>query len=258
METLTHEISIWSDGEIDVIENEPTIPADKWWVVPDGLNGQPLREAAVKKGGTPCVFQTGEFGRHIGTGLPAPITRDWQFFNADLMALAVYNKLFLDLNREEKADIVTAFTGTFGTSTAFCNHKGFGDGHINYVKGEDLDGELPLMFPLICGTDTVYGHVEGDYLAVASWDYRESPPAITNRDILNDPRVRYATVVRNVNIGDGGYQVGKFPRLEGAYGVPYAFITTRQWYYPILRGYLQGYTRARRGLYWPEKDWPYY
>lgn len=247
--------------------HEEPVQSETWYyVLPDWLQGDPeyhfspttpIRGAALDLGGAPDVFRTGNYGSHKNYR-KVPMTKEIQFFNADLMSWMKYNKPFKYLVGAEYDDIVKCFTGTFGDRIAFCN-KTFA-GRANFIKGENLSAELPLFNPLICGTNSLQGEEVGDYLKVKTFKFGEPLPEITSRDIFNDPRVVIATTITGKQVNDG-YAVNHFPRLNGTYGVPYALVTMEDVYYPLW--YKTGkclnkyQALKRRDMYNYPQPWPF-
>ena len=122
-----------------------------YWVEPDVLQSDPEYHTYVdgKRGPrgaapAPAVFILGE-ERNNKNSHNVRLTRELQLFNADLMSLSEYGRLFDDLARTEREYIGSAFRGVFGDTKAFANGTGYqGDEpKVDYVNQKDIGAELP-------------------------------------------------------------------------------------------------------------------
>ena len=189
----------------------------------------------------PAVFILGE-ERNNKNSHSVKMTSELQLFNADLMSLSEYGRLFDDLIRFEREYIGSAFRGVFGDTKAFANNSGFqGDEpKVDYVNGKDLGAALPAYDKIrTCGTNSHTGVEAGRMLLVDTFDPNNLPKNYWV-EILNDPRVFWATVQYR------GGVVGQFPNLSK--GVPLALVSRYPVYYPLEN--LQKYKGEKRPLYY--------
>ena len=230
-----------------------------YWVKPDYELPQnhehyPIRKAAIKLGGAPTVFRAGEYSQHTSYRT-VPMTEPWQRFKADLLAFAEYGKRLSELSGDAYNHIVQAFTGTYGTHVAFTNKVGFGDEdpvRVNYISGENVnnkDAEPPKFSPLLTATNSVGGSDDGIMVKINTFNFDDGPPTYYDISILNDSRVLWATVIKNISLDDNTYAINRFPRLARAQGVPYALVSRDSLYYPL--GHMTKYSGQKRGLYNP-------
>lgn len=262
-----------------------------YWVEPDYAlphthEAYPIREAAVRLNGAPCVF-------HFDYPYAIPLTKEWQEYIAKLMAWSRYRKIWTpptlrlnflrglpavrafvlktvySLNRgalgevyltpEERERVERCFGGTLHARVAFANGTGFGkEPKANWVTMEDLTAELPRLDKVrTCGTNCHQGIETVDHrgrpcLDVYAFIWEDGPPAYVD---LSDPRIVWATVIRPVGVAGGGVAVNKFPRLDGG-DVPLPLIRRRS--LPLLYElwYLEKCPH-RRPLYNPPTGTPW-
>lgn len=202
-----------------------------------------IRRRAIELGGAPCVFRTGK-KLHNAYFTSAKLTKPWQFFWADLMAMVQYGKLFADLVGVQKDHIARAFKGITGSDVAFTNDNGT-DRCNNYVSGE-MQGDDPMIDPLICGGDTKCGVPEGDMVRMYSFIASDVPPPVT-KELLLDPRVGWATIIKP------NKTVTPFPRLTTS--VPYPYITVERYYYPLIELEEYPFSEPARSQYYPSRNY---
>ena len=215
---------------------------EPFWVNPDWYFNPPLEREYGNRNRTPAVFRAGEPIQY-GSYVPAEMTEPIQLFQADLLSLSKFRRHFWELDKEEHDFIATAHKGFYWTGRAFTNFTGFDDNDpkANFVKREFLDYPLPKFHPLICATNTVYGKVirnsqNREMVKIFAWETPFVPPTDYGIEILDDPRVMWATeIYKNVN-PDGTQNVSPFDTLneEGeSIEVPYPFFVRPFYgYYP--------------------------
>ena len=188
----------------------------------------------------PAVFVLGE-ARNNKNSHNVLLTRELQLFNADLMSLSEYGRLFDDLTKAERERIGSAFRGVFGDTKAFANNTGFqgAEPKADYVNNKDLGALLPAYDKIrTCGTNSHTGVEVGNMLQVDTFDPNNLPKNY-GIEILQDSRVFWATIQYR------GGVVNQFPNLT--YGVPLALVSRYPVHYPLEN--VQKYTGAKRPLY---------
>ena len=209
-----------------------------YWVKPDELFG-PIRDCAYKLGSCPAVFTLGEAKNNLNSH-NVLLTRELQFFNADLMALSEYGQLFGALAKTQKEYVGSAFRGVFGNNKAFANGTGFQgkEPKADFVNRKDIDAGLPAYDKIrTCATNNHTGDEVGDMLRIDTFDTNDLPKNF-GVEILQDSRVFWATIQYK------GGEVNKFPNLTK--GVPVALVSRYPVYYPLARLY----RREKRPLYY--------
>lgn len=226
-----------ADGStLEFVEKKRQNATTLWGVLPDGQNpewGMKPRAAAPD----PAVNRTGGLDDYKGTMRRSSFLAAWQWFDLDLLALAMHGKVYRDLTREQRGFILSKFKSIYAGNAAFTNRAGV-DKFNCYPCGETRRGEDPKIDPLICAYKPgsprgglqvleVRTNNKGVQMArINGFRWNSTPPAPD----LNDPRVGWATVIE----ADGG--VSNFGHLGGE-PVPYAIIQFESCWYP------------RRGLY---------
>jgi len=193
-------------------------PVGNTWRVKKDDEFGPIRDAAINLGSAPCVYRVGTYNPATQTfdSGSFTMTEPVQMFCADLLALQGYGRHLSELTVAEYNKIATAFTGLYSTDRAFTNGTGFPvkDGQTprkNFVKKQDLDAsEYPRFHTaLICasiGGATLGGSDQGDGFTLL--DHFITVPIVYGVEILNDPRVFYASVIYK----DG--HLGNFPQMS--------------------------------------------
>ena len=203
-----------------------------------------VRQRAIELGGAPCVFRTGKWVDNTFFR-SANLTRAWQFFWADLMAMVQYGKLLKDLTSTQRTHIIKAFTGMTGGTVAFTNDNGT-DRYNNHLTGEMRGGHDPMIDPLICGGDTKCGVIEGNMVRMYSFLASQVPPRVT-KELLLDPRVGWATIIKPDR------DITPFPRLSTS--VPYPYITVEPYYYPLEELEEYSFSVPARSQYNPPRNY---
>lgn len=177
--------------------------------LPDGIR---------QKAPNPEVFR---LEPHSGT----PFTQEWQRFSFKWI-----KEQSPDLSQ---SDLATKFIHIF--DAAFMNKNRFRDGRANFITGENLDHELPRVFPLVCGGNVLAGTEDGDDLIVETMNGSEPPPSNVSPD-THPWLFQKATIVTRIklDIVDGvqRFKVNRFPELSPADSiVPILSMTTVR--YPL-------------------------
>lgn len=102
--------------------------------------------------------------RHV-SGLPEtvkavqpefmPLTREWQWYWADLFSLSLFNRLYNALNDTEKAEIRLAFRSVTRGDRAFTNRHGWDNGRADYVNRVNLGSGPMAQETINCGGNVV-------------------------------------------------------------------------------------------------------
>ena len=235
------------------LTSPPTGELRRYWVKPDWLSpywGYGPRPAAP----APAVNRSGEILNRTSFRR-ARLTEAWQWFWADLMALAKYQRVYSALTLDEKAFISRAFGGLTGDHLAFTNNAGSSTKNC-YPCGETDRGEDMKLDPLICGGNTLLGsdpvrNERGEWMVkMYSFDANQPPPVAT-LDMLNDPRVLWATIISTKKFPDGSYSLFGFPQLKDGTPVPYPYMTVEDYYYPLEELEEYALTDPKRRIYNP-------
>ena len=113
-----------------------------------------------------------------------------------------------------------------------------------------------MIDPLICGGNTVLGSApvqneHGEWMVrLYSFDANEHPPVAT-LEMLDDPRVLWATVISTTQLPDGSYRLFRFPQLHDGTSVPYPYLTVEPYYYPLEELEEYPLTDPKRPIYNP-------
>lgn len=283
----------FNDGGTD-----PPVAEDWLYILPDflqqpGITGSyyPIRDSAVKLGGAPCIVVinedsiplTKEWQQFIATCMAlSRYNKLWTPPNTTLNWLRPINPVRLavlkfaeriqrarnlidsnELTVEERDQVEKCFTGTLETTVAYCNGQGF-PGRANWVTMQDLDKELPKYDKMRTnGTVCHKGFKTQDDKGKTVYElegfiWEDGPPAVTDRSILADPRIFWATIIRNNKLTNNPvtYAVNRFPRLDGG-SVPLPLIHKRGQPLQCPWIYVSEYTGERRPLYWPPTETPW-
>ena len=212
----------------------------------------------------PGVFRCGDIDDH-SNGHYTRLTKDWQFFWFDLCCKVYYGRYHQDLTKAEYRWLATRWTSVGATTTAFTNFHGL-DKFRNYVTDENRDMEDPKIYTLVCGGAGLAGTPvllkkgkESRWmLKVEHFDGTKPPPPVETIDPYTDPRVFFATTIRDkrikteykITIFDeqtdppsliikkiaGGFSVNPFPQFKKN-GVttdcPVPLIASKDIYYPL-------------------------
>lgn len=211
-------------GQAQESEVSQSLSPGRFWVKPSWETHYwsfKVRSAVVTLGGAPGVFRFGELGNnrrfHRST-----FSERWQFFACELLTLKVFGRTYALLSPDDKKYIRDRFAVLY-SSHLFLNNKAGVDDTSNYVEGEVTD-EPAKIDPFVCAGNTVHGEVvkdsRGRDYVKAECFYIDDDPPIATIEVLNDPRVLWATVERRAV---GGLSVGPFPTLSGK-DVPYPFL----------------------------------
>lgn len=212
----------------------------------------------------PAVFRCGElknpsFGHYVN------LTREWQFFWFDLCCHIYYGKYHQGLTPEELEWFGSKWTSVGATTTAFTNDHGL-DRFRNYVLRKRLDSEDPKIYTLVCGgaslagTPMLYkkGRKKMWMLKVAHFDGNRPPPPVETIDPYTDPRVFFATTIRNKTIKhpysievfdeedaslpcktkdfNHGFSINRFPQFKRGgqlYDCPVPLVAYEDIYFPM-------------------------
>jgi len=230
-----------------------------WWALPDMLRMGHVRECAqpatvlarflnfirLRATGCPAVLRFGNFSNPTYSDT-VPLTKVWQLFLGNLLALSEYGRRLDDLDRDEHAMIGKAYRNVYGDHLALCNNSGYNDiPRADYVNNIDTDKKDPT-FDQVRGfaTNSYRGELVENMVRIQSFDWASGPPASYGVEILDHPAVQVCT-----NQYSGG-AVGKFPYLSG--DVPTALITKAPVYYYAKD--MQRYEGARRAPYWKSES----
>lgn len=222
--------------------NEPPPPQDEWWyLLPDQFYG-PLRECVP----CPAVVRFGDRENPTCSN-PVPLTREWQLFNGDLLSLSEYKRHYWELNNAEFDHIAQAYRGTYGNHTALTNWPE-DEARADFFSRppRDITSPLPTYDAVrgcqtnsYKGTETVSDHGE-PMVQIYTFDWFAGPPVAYGLEILDDPRVVFATIITLTGT------VKKFPRLVS--DVPFAQISRYAVY--IEKYKMQRYIGSRRAPYY--------
>ena len=154
----------------------------------------------------PGVFRCGDIDDHRN-GHYTRLTREWQFFWFDLCCKIYYGRYHQDLTKEEYRWLANRWTSVGATTTAFTNLHGL-DKFRNYVLDTNEGMEDPKIYTLVCGGASLAGtpvlFQKGNerrwMLKVEHFDGNKPPPPVETIDPERDPRVFYATTIRNKRI----------------------------------------------------------
>jgi len=177
----------------------------------------------------PAVMNTGEIDNNRYWTW-SDLTRERQFFWADLLSMQVYGLLYADLNTTQRNRIITAFKGLTLSNKFLTNDRGT-DKYHNYLTGENANQEDPRVAPLICCDDWVQVRGTGinkhgvPMAQLQGFVLGDPLPSVTP-DLLKDPRVLWATIITETG------EIRNFPQLDGL-PVPYPYMTGRDWWYQL-------------------------
>ena len=231
----------------------PTGQLRRYWVKPDWLSpnwGYQPRPAAP----APAVNRSGEIS-DSSYFRRAWLTEAWQWFWVDLLSLSKYQRVYSELTDDEKTFVTRAFSGLTGDHLAFTNNAGSSTKNC-YPCGETDRGEDMKIDPLICGGNTVFGgdpvrNGHGEWMVkMYSFDANQPPPVAT-LDMLNDPRVLWATIISTNRLPDGSFHLFGFPQLKDGTPVPYPYMTVEEYYYPLEELEEYPLTDPKRPIYNP-------
>lgn len=233
---------------------DPPAPVENWkryFVKHDWESGVSNPPNTVRNSApAPEVFRVGEmdaFESHVKVRFTKPL----QFFLADLIAMKCYGVVWQQCTAAQQNYVVKKATALMGPSLFLFNRSKFAK-VANYLTGENLTFDPPMMAALLCGGNTVWGIPAGknkfgrEMVLLHSFSPREPLPSVSAETLL-DPRVLWAT-----NIYEEG-SVGPFPQLQGL-SVPYPFITFEPYYFPAdgLEELGEGEMRSQ---YAPEREY---
>ena len=225
----------------------------RYWVRPDWLSpawGYQPRPAAP----APAVNRSGEISNRTNFRR-AWLTEEWQWFWVDLLSLSKYQRVFSELTEDEQDLITGAFGGLTGDHLAFTNRAGSGTKNC-YPCGETDRGEDMKIDPLITGGNTILGsepvqNKHGQWMVqVYSFDANQPPPVAT-LEMLDDPRVLWATIIGKRELPDGSFPLFGFPQLHDGTSVPYPYITVEDYYYPLAELEEYSFSDPQRPIYNP-------
>jgi hypothetical protein len=213
----------------------PTGQLRRYWVKPDWLSpfwGYRPRDVAPN----PAVNRTGEIDNRLNFRR-ARLNEAWQWFWADLMALAKYQRVYSGLTLDEKAFVSHAFKGLTSDGRAFTNNAGSSTRNC-YPCGETDRGEDMRVDPLICAGNTLLGgdpvrNARGQWMVKMYSFNANQPPPVATLAMLDDPRVLWATIISTKKFPDGSYSLFRFPQLKDGTDVPYPYMTVEDYYYPL-------------------------
>lgn len=213
-----------SDGTSRVlVPGAPGQAVPKFYVQPDQFTAH---WAYKVRPDAPCpaVFRTGVIDDPLSFQR-APFTEAWQWYAAELLALAAFDRRYAQLDQAGKDYVGRKFSDLYNHYKAFTNFQGV-DNCNNYVTGE-LRGADPKIDPLVCASDVITGrpvpNTRGQLMVeLQAFNVHDAPPVPD----LHDPRVMWATVIRT----DGG--LNNFPQLGGL-RVPYPLVSMAQYFYPV-------------------------
>lgn len=219
---------------------EPGTNTDLYRVKPDqamySWNYQ-VRDVAPN----PAVNRTGEI-TDPSNFVRGRLTREWQFFWADLLAMRVYGSSFGSLDAAKRKDIAGLFT-VLGNRNLFLTNRFGTDNCNNYVTGE-MRSEDPVVDPLICAGSTVRvlevrrsvsGATAGmDMARLQTFMQDETPPTVTMDLLAHDPRVlRARDIYPDGRVIDFPQLYQKFPWLD-EHWVPYPYIARHECWFPLM------------------------
>ena len=176
----------------------------------------------------PAVNRTGELDGPQNF-VRSNLTRQWQFFWADLLSMKMYGKLFSATAGAEEDFIIRKFSALSHSDKFLTNFAGT-DIRNNYLTDE-MRGNDPKVDPLICAGSIVEVMEERNnrfsvrMCRLRSFLANDTPPIVTPDLLENDARVLRATV-----IGVAG-NLYPFPHLEGL-DVPYPYISSHDCWFP--------------------------
>lgn len=169
----------------------------------------------------PGVFRCGDIDNHLN-GHYTALTEEWQFFWFDLCCKMVHGRYHQQLTKSEYRALATRWTSVGANTTAFTNAQGL-DKYRNYVLNINRHvKELPKIYTLVCGgarlagTPVLYKKDKESrwMLKVEYFDGTKPPPPVETIDPRTDPRVFYATTVRD-KIVVHPYKMVRFVEEEG-------------------------------------------
>ncbi len=177
----------------------------------------------------PAVDRTGDIEDHKDFER-SPLTKKWQHFFADCLAVQKYGKLYALLTGDPKRYIKAAFNGITRSDRAFTNGRGT-DNCNNYITNT-MRGQDPMIDPLICAGSIVEilevkTNSRGLIMArLATFKATETPPIVTAELLKNDPRILTATIINTKG------ELSHFPQLAGMRN-PYPYISTGDVWFPL-------------------------
>lgn len=167
-----------------------------------------------------------------------PMTEAWQWYAADLLALARYRKLYKELNLTQKEIIRTAFKSLYIGKRAFTNGHGWDDGKRDYIN--NTPGSSPMDQETITTGGNIVELLSGkiriggkDVYKVRQLDATKPPPnPLLYNSVMTPWYIVKATNSQRVKILDANNEwtgrwiedvVEPFPQ-NGGYDVPVAFM----------------------------------
>jgi hypothetical protein len=219
---------------VDYVPKPPSPPL--YGVLPDGRNPEwDFRPRPVAP--DPAVNRTGGIDDYKKTMRRSPFLAAWQWFDMDLLSLAMYGKLYKDLTKTQQNFILGKFKGLYAGNAFITNGAGVDTCNCYPCGGADARrGKEPKIDSLIMAYKPgsprgglqvleVRENAKGvDMARINGFRWNSTPPPPN----LNDPRVGWATTI------EANGNVSNFGHLEGK-PVPYAIIQFEPCWYP-LRG----------------------
>jgi len=201
------------------------------------------------------VFRCGDIENNQN-GHYTKLNKEWQFFMFDLAGRVVFKRPYHELTGAEYEWLAGKFTSVYARTTAFCNglDNGF-DQCVNYITGEQGNGQLPKIYTLVCGgaslvSRSVVTNTQGtQMLKVSRFDGTQPPPPIDTIDPYTDPRVFFATTITGVRV-NGGYKVNRFDQYDGS-DVAVPLIASADIYFPVRDTHLYQAAGSKWSPYFP-------
>lgn len=230
MATLSHKISVFSDGEI-LAERDTGIYAK---LLPDTKVPQwHYRCRSYDMGKLTSGFpQMVPFNPRVGTTL----TEDWQWFLMNqqiffMFGLENFDKLDQDfkynwrlLTTDQRSRFTKWFNVMFDDHRFLTNDKGVNNCR-NYITGERMDGDYPKAWEVACAVNTVelvstkrIMTQNSEWYEIKTLVGKNRPPSLREVNYLTTPELIHTAVTWQYNSTTNTFKTGDFPQVYNAFG----------------------------------------
>lgn len=234
---LNQRVNLRNSWPVDLVPNKKL-----YGVLPDGRNPEwGFKPRAVAP--APSVNRTGGIEDYKETMRRSPFLSAWQWFDVNLLSLAMYGKVYSKLLREQRDLILGKFKGMYAGNAFITNRAGVDEFNCYPCGGADaMRGSDPKIDPLICAYKPgsprgglqvleIRENESGVEMGLINgFRYNSTPPTPN----LDDPRVGWATTIeKNGNVSNFGWGDRFEPERRGE-PLPYAIIQFEPCWYPML------------------------
>jgi hypothetical protein len=241
MATLSHKLSVLSDGEITV---EPTDNRIMAKLLPDTQVPQWHYRCRSYDLGIPTkgVPQMVPFSPRVGT----PLTREWQWFMMNLQIHSMtgmenFDQLEVDpkynwklLTREQRDDFTQWFNVFYDDHRFLTNDRGVNN-CANFITGERTDQSLPMAWEVACAVNKVellsrkrIMKYDTEWYEMKTLVGKNRPPSLREVNSIKTPELIHVAVTWMYNDNWGVFKTGDFPQVYNSFGY------SKHSYYPLV------------------------